>query len=154
MPEMISIGWPSAARARSRNAPLRLRSAQRIGADDAHAFRLHVVQPLAEAFQARERCLRRLACQSTLLVEAGAEPHHLAQAIQDDELPVRVAGDDHVETVGAQVDRGDDVRDFAGHGGQLRLLDRAHIENDEPQPQVVAALGLRMTNCAPSMSSR
>ncbi|MCL7113837.1 hypothetical protein MYD28_23955, partial [Escherichia coli] len=25
-----------------------------------------------------------------------------------------------------------------------------YTENDEPQPQVVLALGLRMTNCAPS----
>ncbi len=29
----------------------------------------------------------------------------------------------------------------------------AYTENEEPQPQVVVALGLRMTNCAPSMSS-
>ena len=127
---------------------------QRIRADDAHAFRFHVVQPLSEPLQARERSVGRLARQPLLLVQTGAEPHHLAQTIQDDELPVRVTGDDHVETIGAQIDRGDDVRDFAGHGGQQQLLEKAHVENDEPQPQVVAALGLRMTNCAPSMSSR
>lgn len=28
-----------------------------------------------------------------------------------------------------------------------------YTENEEPQPQVVLALGLRMTNCAPSRSS-
>ena len=28
------------------------------------------------------------------------------------------------------------------------------VENDDPQPQVVVAFGLRMTNCAPSRSSR
>ena len=71
-----------------------------------------------------------LARQPSLLVEAGAEPHHFAQTIDDDELPVRITGDDHVETIGAQIDRGDDVRDFAGHGGQRQLLNRAHIEND------------------------
>jgi hypothetical protein len=30
---------------------------------------------------------------------------------------------------------------------------RLQTENDEPQPQVVAALGLRMMNCAPERSS-
>ena len=30
---------------------------------------------------------------------------------------------------------------------------RNYTENEEPQPQVVLALGLRMTNCAPSRSS-
>ena len=109
---------------------------------------------MTEPLQARERRFRRLTRQASLLVEAGAETDHLAQAIQDDELPVRIAGNDHVKTVGAQIDRGDDVRDFAGHDGQQELLGRAHMENEEPQPQVVAALGLRMTNWAPSMSSR
>ena len=154
MPEMISIGWPSAERARSRNAPLRL-------------ARRSVFVPTTRTLSAFMSCSRwpnrsRHASAGSvasrvrrlLLVEAGAEPHHLAQTIQNDELPVRITGDDHVKTVGAQIDRGDDVRDFAGHGGQQQLLERAHIENDEPQPQVVAALGLRMTNCAPSMSSR
>ena len=28
-----------------------------------------------------------------------------------------------------------------------------HTENDEPQPQVVEAFGLRITNCAPSKPS-
>ncbi len=28
-----------------------------------------------------------------------------------------------------------------------------HIENDDPQPQVVFAFGLRMTNCAPASDS-
>ena len=30
---------------------------------------------------------------------------------------------------------------------------RNYTENEEPQPQVVLALGLRMTNCAPCRSS-
>ena len=55
---------------------------------------------------------------------------------------MRITGDDHVETIGAQIDRGDDVRDFACHDGQRQLLDRAHIENDEPQPHVVLAFGI------------
>ena len=43
--------------------------------------------------------------------EAGAEAHHLAQAIEDDELAVRVTRDDHVKAVGTEIDRGKDVRD-------------------------------------------
>lgn len=31
--------------------------------------------------------------------------------------------------------------------------DRPYIENEEPQPQVVFAFGLRMTNCAPLSDS-
>src|SRR6185295_608002 len=61
------------------------RTPQRIGADHAHAFRLHVVQPLTEAFQTSERGVDRLARQPPLLVEAGAESHHFAQTIDDDE---------------------------------------------------------------------
>ena len=85
---------------------------------------------------------------------------------------MRIAGNDHVEAIGAQIDGGDDVGDFGTRherafeywihevGNRLpackctaRTCRRCQVENDEPQPQVVAAFGLRMTNCAPSMSS-
>ena len=41
----------------------------------------------------------------------------------------------------------------AGAAEAMTLWDQAAV-NEEPQPQVVAALGLRITNCAPSSPSR
>lgn len=34
------------------------------------------------------------------------------------------------------------------------MIGGSQIPKEEPQPQVVVALGLRITNCAPSRSSR
>ena len=108
------MGWPSASRARSRNACLRCASAQRVGADHAHAVGVHVAQALAEALQAGEGARRHVLVDAAILVHPGGEPHHLAQAVDDDELAVRVTRDDHVKTVGAQVDRREDVGDGRG----------------------------------------
>ncbi len=158
--------------------------AERVGADDANALGLHVAQPLAESLQACERNVDGLALQAALFVQTGAEPHALAQAILDDELPVRMTGNDHVKTVGTEIDRRNDVGNFARHcqahptyrlqffdtgirstshfdSGTVPLTAKSsnlptssdQVLNDEPQPQVVVAFGLRMTNCAPSMSS-
>ena len=124
--------------------------AQRVGADDAHALGAHVAQALAEALEALQRALRRFAAQAALFVEARGEANHLAQAVDDDELPVVVTGDDHVKAVRAEVDRREDVGHPVRHGGGSAR----QAENDEPQPQVVCAFGLRITNCAPSRSSR
>ena len=43
------------------------------------------------------------------------------------------------------------VEDQAESGEGVALRSRAHVqaENEEPQPQVVFAFGLRITNCAP-----
>ncbi len=81
--------------------------------------------------------------------------------------PCVVARHDHVEAVGAEVDRREDVGDRARCGlrvGFLAVADGAgrsardsaarQAEKEDPQPQVVAALGLRITNCAPSRPSR
>ena len=85
-----------------------------------------------------------------MLVETRGETNHLPQAVEHDELPVVVTGDDHVKAVRAEVYRREDVRHPMRHGG-----DSAHqVEKDEPHPQVVWAFGLRITNCAPSRSSR
>ena len=109
-------------------------------------------QPLAEALQAGQRARRDVLVEPALLVHAAAEAHHLAQPVDDDQLAVGVAGDDQVETVGAEVDRGQDVR----HARRPRLTSDGLCQaaNEEPQPQVVVALGLRITNCAPSRPSR
>ena len=145
---MISIGWPERLARAVEERALAPRLAQRVGADHAHALGLHVAQPLAEALEALQRAGDGLAVQAALLVEAGREPHHLAQAVDDHQLAVRVARDHHVEAVGPEVDSREDVGQRVGRLGQP-----AQAEKEEPQPQVVVAFGLRITNCAPSRSS-
>ena len=113
MPEMISIGWPRASRARSRKVCLRCALAQSIGAHDAHAFRVHVAQALPETLQALECALGDGLVEPALIVQSGGEAHHFAQAIEDGELAVRIARHDHVEAVRSEIDSRDDVRNFA-----------------------------------------
>ena len=55
--------------------------------------------------------------------------------------------DDHMKTVGAQIDGRDD-RAVVGFGNRV-----VQTVNDCPQPQVVCAFGFRMMNCAPDKSS-
>ena len=113
---------------------LATRDAQRVGADDAHAVGAHVGKPLAEAAEAGEApCADRLV-EPAVGIEPCGEAHHLAQPIDDDELAGRVSRDDHVETVGAEIDRGQDVR---------RALRRAvQAVKEDPQPQVVRRVGI------------
>ena len=92
------------------------RLAQGVGADDPHAPGTERAEPLAEALEALERTLHRLATQPPLFVEPGCEPDRLTQAVDDDELPVRMTGHDHVKTVGAEVDGRQDVGDPVGQG--------------------------------------
>jgi hypothetical protein len=90
---------------------LSLRATEDVRADDANVIGTHVAQSLAESLQALERSRRDFLVEATVRFEPGAEANHLAQAIEDDELAVRIARDDHVETVGAEIDGGEDVRD-------------------------------------------
>ena len=87
------------------------RAPQRVGADHAHAVGPHVAQSLAESLQAGQRARRDVLVEPAVGFEPGAEAHHFAQAIEDDQLAVRVTRDHHVETVGAEIDRGENVRD-------------------------------------------
>ena len=80
---------------------LLVRQPQRVGAHHAHAVGVHVAQALAEALQAGERTCRHVLVDAAVLGDAGGQAHHLAQAVDDDQLAVRVARDHHVEAVGA-----------------------------------------------------
>ena len=82
---------------------------------------MHVAQALAEALETRERARRDVLVDAAVLLDAGGQAHHLAQPVDDDQLAVRVARDDHVETVGAEVHRRQHVGDGArgGAGGGL-----------------------------------
>ena len=80
-----------------------------IGGERAHALRRDVVDALAEAREAVERALLHLRREPAAFVEAFGEAHHLAQAIDDAQLAKHVARDHHVEAVGTEVDRGEQV---------------------------------------------
>ena len=104
------MGCPMASRARSTKASF-CRAPESVGAHHAHAVGPHVAQALAESFEAGERAGRDILVQPPVGLEAGAEAHHLAQPIEDDQLAVRVTRDHHVKTVGTEIDRGKYVRD-------------------------------------------
>ena len=114
MPEMISIGWPRASRARSRNTCLRCASRSAL---------VPTTRTLSACMSRRrwpKRSRQAMARAATSLSmrpfssTPGGQAHHLAQAVDDDELAVRVTRDHHVETVGAQVHRRQNVGDRAG----------------------------------------
>ena len=127
------------------------RAAQHVGADDAHAVGAHRPQTLAEALETAKCAVRGVAVQPVRLAEPRGEAHHLAQPVQDHELAVRMTRDDHVKAVRTEVDGREHIR----HDATAAHLDRRHsqAENEDPQPQVVLAFGLRMTNWAPCKSS-
>jgi len=80
---------------------LALGPAQRVGADDAHAVCVHRAQALPEALQAAQRTFLGFIVQQPVCAQPGAESHHLPQPVHDDQLAMRAARDDHVETVGS-----------------------------------------------------
>src|SRR2546426_10706207 len=90
---------------------LAMRNAQGVGAHHAYAVGAHVAQSLPEALQAGKRPRRDVLVDATILLDARGQAHHLAQPIDDDELPVRESRHDHVEAVGAEIDGREDVRD-------------------------------------------
>ena len=141
---------------------LAMRLTQSIRAYHAHTGRVHVAQALAESLQTGDRAGGNVAVQSAFGIQPFAKAHHLTQAIDNHELPVRIAGDNQMKAVGAEING----REHLGNGGRWRSChegaawepgERAgsgQAENEDPQPQVVAAFGLRITNWAPSRPSR
>ena len=92
---------------------LAARNAQRVGTHDPHVAGVHVAQALAEAFQAGQRARRDLFIEPAIIADTCGQPYHLTQAVDDDQLAVRVARDHHVKAVGSEVYRRDD---FVGGG--------------------------------------
>jgi hypothetical protein len=71
---------------------------------DAQLIWVNLTQSLTEALKAGERSRGDLSIEATLFVEAGAEAHTFAKTIDDRELPVDIPGDDHMKTVGTEID--------------------------------------------------
>jgi hypothetical protein len=119
MPEMISIGCPSASRARSRKACLRREMRSALVPTTRTLARVHVAQALAEALEAGERARRGLLVEPAVRADTAAQAHHLAQPVDDDELAVRIARDHHVETGRSTAVRTEiDGRQDVGHGAR------------------------------------
>ena len=91
------------------------RLAQGVGADDSNAARFELAKPLAEALQGRDGARHGTFVEFIVAVESGSEPHHVAHLVDDTEFFVGRLGNDHVKTVGTQVDRGDSRRDVVYH---------------------------------------
>src|SRR5580704_2879345 len=108
------------------------RHAQGIGSHHAHAVRVHVAQALAKALKTRKRARGGFLVDATVLLDARSEPHHLPQPIDNGELAVRVARDDHVKTVRSEIDSGENIGDRSGRrilaclGGDADQGGRAH----------------------------
>jgi hypothetical protein len=110
---------------------------QGVGADRAHRVVRQGAQALAEARQAVQGALLRLDGELLALVQAGAQAHALAQAVDDLELTVVQVGDDHVKAVGAEIDRGDGVR-----GGLEGLMGRHVVRATSAGPAARVRVGV------------
>ena len=133
----------------------------------ADAGSVHFAKPLAEQRQAVQCSCSGVRREIATFGQSLREADGFLDAVDNRELPVSQLADDHVKTVGAEVNRSDDLFHIAGcrnPGATLfacgsycpgRNVDSllCYTENDEPQPQVVWAFGLRMMNCAPCRSS-
>jgi hypothetical protein len=78
---------------------LTVREAEGVRPYDTNAVGVHVTQALSESLQACESSRSDFLVDPTVLFDAGSEPHHLAQPINDYELTVRVPRNDHVKAV-------------------------------------------------------
>ena len=101
---MTSIGKPSAACASARNCGGVLRDAERVGADRAHRPGRKAAQALAEARERFERAQLRGAVDALVARQPAAEPHRIAQAVEQIDLVVDDPPDLKVEAVRPEVD--------------------------------------------------
>ncbi len=100
---------------------LALCTPQGAGTDHTHAIGMHVGDPLPEALEAGQRARRRFLVEAPFVIETGAQLHHLAQAVDDHQLAIAVLRDDHVKTVGTQIDRGQHIGNARRTSGQANL---------------------------------
>ncbi|MNR12147.1 hypothetical protein D3C85_1284870 [compost metagenome] len=85
---------------------------QGVGADDAHRAFGQTGDHLGEAAQAIQAALHGFLAEVACLVQARRQLHLVAEPFQDADLAVVGLGHHHVEAVRAEVDGGDQGRDF------------------------------------------
>ena len=66
---------------------------------------MHITQPLAKPGQAINRSIPGVFTKTAVCAQALREPNCLSQTIDDHKLAVAKLADDHVKTVGSQIDR-------------------------------------------------
>ncbi len=77
--------------------------AQSVRAHHPHAVGAHISQALPKALQAGDRSSGDLFIDPAILLDARRETHHLAQAVNDDQLTVGIPRHDHVKAVRPEV---------------------------------------------------
>ena len=103
------------------------RFAQGVGADHAHRAFGQVVDQLGEAPQAVQAALHGGFVEQPLLGDAGGQLHLFAEPFEDPQLAVAGAGQHHVETVGAQVQGGDQGKGIGGSRAHGRVSERNRV---------------------------
>ena len=68
---------------------------------------MHVTQPLAKPGKTINRSMPRVFAEIAVCTQALREPNGLSQTIDNDELAVAKLANDHMKTIGPQIDRGD-----------------------------------------------
>ncbi|MNP28510.1 hypothetical protein D3C76_1214780 [compost metagenome] len=117
------------------------RLAQGVGAHHPYRARRHAADELGEALQAVEAALHGFLAEQAFLADAGGQLDFLAKPLKDADLAVVGLGQDHVETVGAEVEGGDQregLRRGMGHvekSGKITATschDRRYAPNYSP----------------------
>ena len=98
------------------------RLAQGVGANDADVARGKVADALAQAFEAGDGAGGNRRGQGVVHLQPFRESHHLLVPIHDLQAVAVVVGDDEVETVGAQVERGVGLFGFPACRGDVVML--------------------------------
>src|SRR2546427_34574 len=102
-------GMPQRGFGRDQERLRRAQLAYGVGGQCAYPVRRHIADALSETGQAFQRALPCSGGEATFAIQAVGHAHRLAQAVDHPQLAERVARDDHVETVGAKVDGGQQV---------------------------------------------
>ena len=92
------------------------RLAQGVGADHAYRLARQAAHPLAELSKAFKCARDGLVVELVVGAQAGAEPHHVAHAIDHPEMIAGGMRNNHVKTVGTEIDRRDRRRTGVAHG--------------------------------------
>lgn len=92
-------------------------NAERVGCHGAYLFGAEAAQAFAEFCQTVQSLFLGSGTQVFLFVQTGGEAHHLFERIDNFQLSVVVFANLEAETVGTQIDGGEDVCGMGGHGG-------------------------------------
>jgi hypothetical protein len=102
-------GMPQCIAGAFQKALFAARAPQCTGPDNAYTVRVDISQALTEALEAGQRTRRHVLVQPAFIVNARGKLHHFTQSVDDDELPVAVSGNHQMETIGTQINSGQNI---------------------------------------------